>query len=220
MEIKKQIELLKDDFLIWHNIIHRFENVHNQSPAEKENLFIEANNIFIQAFSIITNSYQLKDEFEISYFPKSLSGISNEFRSKKNNSTYSFDYYDDKYILTTHIQNAKDLFRVTDDFWKNLTLLSDYGQCCFEESAGLPNYNGIDISKKLKSKSNVFSLIRNFIFLDLTEGWLVDIGCLSVSWPKNMLWSDLLLNAYFSFNLMYKMNKELISKDKYHQYEF
>lgn len=220
MEIKKQIELLKNEFLVWHNILHRFENSVSLSSKEKENLFIELNNIFIDALSIVISCLKVTDEFEISYCPKPLSGISNEFRSKKNNSIYSFDYYDDKYFLTTQIQNAKDLFSVSDEYWKNLTQLSSYGELCFEEDAGVPNFNGLDISKKYKSKSNVFNLIKNFIFLDLSESWLTNIGRISVYWPKSMLWSDVLLNAYFSFDLMYKMNKELISKDKFHQFEF
>lgn len=220
MEIKKQIELLKDEFLVWHNILHKFENSGSLSSKERESLFIELNNIFIKAFSIVINCLQIKDEFEISYCPKPLSGISNEFRSKKNKSIYSFDYYDDKYFLTTQIQNAKDLFSVSDDYWMNLIQLSNYGELFFEEDTKVTEINGLDISRKYKSKSNVFNLIKNFIFLDLTDGWLTNIGRISVYWPKSMLWSDVLLNAYFSFELMYKMNKELISKDKFHQFEF
>lgn len=223
-EIDKYIESIKDDFLLWNNVLLKYENeLSNYSKFDekiKESFFIEVNSIFLKILTAFTKLSNIKDDWTISYCPNPLSGISAEIESKKTNTKYSFVFYNNEFFLETFLPNAKDLHKVSDNFWINLIKLNNYGAFSFEENTGLPFYNNINLETRYKSNSNIFRLVRNFIFLDLTEGALVDIGTIQVKWGRTISWADLIRNGSYAFELLYKVNKEIISRDNLKYYRF
>lgn len=208
---------MKDEFLYWENILQKFENELSNIVDLKSKIDKELFNQVLTIFSEILNSFikfsNNRDNWVKPFYTYQFTGMCVTVELKYEELKISFGFYENDFFLSTSLLNPKDLNKMSDSFWLNLLLLSNHGHLNIERDSNIEVYNGINIEKRYPSKSQIFNLIKDFFFLDLTEGRLVDIANLKVSWPRNTNWSDLILNGCYCFKLLYEINKEIMSKN-------
>ena len=223
-KIDQYIELSIDNFLVWDNVLLKYENELsdeiNQESKIKKPLFVETFSIFAEILKIFISISNINDEWSEPFYTYQFKGMNAEIQSKKLNVSFSFVLYENEFFIETFLPNPEDINKVSDNFWFNLLQIRSYGVLEFEENASKENYNNINIEKRFRSKSQVFRLIRNFIFLDLSEGMLNNIGTLKLKWHRQTSWKDLIMKGCHGFELLYKINKEIFSKNNIKRYEF
>lgn len=217
-EIDNYVESLKDIFLIWDNVIHKFENELSSdldwNKKNEEPLFQKTLYVFADIIKIFIQLSNIKDEWSDPVCTWQPVGINSTVESKILDVKFSFVLYENEFLLETYIPNPKDLNKVSDNFWFNLLQLRNYGNFEFEGEEPDKYYNNINIEKRFKTKSNIFRLVKNFIFLDLSDDMLVNLATLQLKWSRNTSWRELIRNGCCGFELLYKIDKEIISKDK------
>jgi hypothetical protein len=212
-KLENIIRANKDKFLIWNTIFHSYRNVLSNEPDHqtkiKEELFWNSFTVFSELLIFFTQIRSYKDEWEKPTYRVQLSGINANIKSIKTGCEYSFGYYEGIFFLDSFINNPNYIHKVSDEFWLNILSLNKYGELKFDENHSAPVINDINIEKKYSTKSNLFKIIRNYLFLDLTDSVLMDLGNLEVTWSEKTYWDELMRKGCFAFELLYKINYEL-----------
>lgn len=215
--INNIIENSKDAILIWENVLKKYDNElsfeRNQEEKIKSKLFWETFYIFFEMLKYFMDSIKFYDEWGEPYYQYQFNGINVNVKSRKLDCIFTFGIYDNEFFLDTFLPNPKDMHKVSDKFWLNILELNKYGKFYFQENETISMYNEIDVKRRYKSNSNIFNMIKNFIFLDLSEGNLVNMGLIGIKWSRIMTLKELIKNGYHSFELLYRINNEIKKKD-------
>jgi len=93
------------------------------------------------------------------------------------------------------------------DFCTTFTELFSFGKFSFQENA-VPTFDrkkpAPDIFKG--GKSDIYTLIRNYILLELYSEGSLDLGWFRIEWPHNTSWEVLIRNGCDAFKRIYRLN--------------
>ncbi len=214
---KKLSEIIKsnkDSYLIWNSVLHQYENCLskklNHENKIKEESFWNTFYVFSNILDIFLEVGNYSDQWEDTYYQAQFTGINTNITSKKTENTYSFGYYEGNYFLSTFLYSSQNYNKISDNFWRNLLSISQFGEVNFTPNFRLPKQNDIEIEQKYSSNSIVFNIIKNYLFTDFLDvNTFGDLGLLEVTWPKEIYWDSLLEKGSHSFELLYKLNYEL-----------
>jgi hypothetical protein len=143
------------------------------------------------------------------------SGDALEIRSKKlQNSVRFYTWMNIDFNIATTLLFPQHISHMSDEFWKYILELNEYGKFVFEENA-IPNcHSCFSVQFPKKVKSNIFRLARHYILFaaqqngnDIdVEDIYEDFGSIQVSWPLNIKIEDLLNNISEVFTRFYQIN--------------
>jgi hypothetical protein len=210
--------LNNNTFLAWDSIFNEYKNelsdVLEHEKKIKENLFWDTFTIFSDILKFFTEIGRHRDEWTEPIYRAQCNGMNAHITSKKTGSEYSFGYCDGRYFLGSSIFGTDKINRLSDEFWLNMLTLNKYGKLDFKENYLDTVFNGVDIEKKYPTKSNLFKMLRDYLFFDFNESLLIDFGQLEVTWEEKIYWDDLIRNGAYAFDLLYKINYEIWKNNK------
>ena len=122
----------------------------------------------------------------------------------------SFGSDEEGFFIQIDIENAPNIPQMDDNFWEEFLELREYGKLEFGPNAWL-NDSEIESYPELlfSNKSQLYSLIRNFILLEANGQQGDAVGWLTVRWSMNESWDDLIRKGSWVFNRLYKLSKQL-----------
>jgi hypothetical protein len=133
-----------------------------------------------------------------------------QYHSNEVECAISFGSDKDGYFLQSELYHAESLPTMDDNFWEDFLELRKYGKLEFGENAW-SNDSEIEPYPEsiFSNNSQLFSLIRNFILLEINEENGSAVGMLTIRWNLNESWEELIENGSWVFNRLYKLSKSL-----------
>jgi hypothetical protein len=112
--------------------------------------------------------------------------------------------------MTSNFLAAPYLKNMDDTFWVDMLSLLSLGRFEFLEDAA-PQMNKKSEEDKIMrhNKSQLFRLIRNYLFLEITEGSTADLGKIELFWPIKTPLLTILQNGATAFEKIYRINYAL-----------
>ncbi len=133
-----------------------------------------------------------------------------QYHSNEVECAISFGSDKDGYFLQSELYHAENLPLMDDNFWEDFLELRKYGKLELGENAWLSDSEIEPYPESLFSNnSQLFSLIRNFILLEINEENGSAVGMLTIRWNLNESWEDLIEKGSWVFNRLYKLSKRL-----------
>ena len=142
-------------------------------------------------------------------------GMDVYYQAEKIESLYRFGTDEIGFFLYTDLFYAENIRKMNDDFWFRMCELSQLGTLDLFQSLVFP---ASEVRQEpflhYKSKSKIYSLIRNSIALEKYLGTSEEIGSLIVRWNYDIHWNELLSKGSQALRNLYKINYELWRKRK------
>ncbi len=142
-------------------------------------------------------------------------GLEVIYRAAKIESRYIFGTDEIGFFLSTDLSFAENLRKMDDGFWFMMAEISQLGKLDLWENVVLPDS---EVRKEpylyRKSKSKIFSLIRNSIAIEKHYGICEDLDSIIVRWNYDTPWVELLEKGAQAFKNLYRMNYELWRKGR------
>ena len=191
-----------------------FNNASYQS-ADEADIWMNTEIMYAEILDTLIRISGVRDDWEGPlFFPLAVKGgLEVIFHAKKNESRYVFGTDEFGFFLSTDLSYAENIRKMNDDFWYMLSELSQLGELDLWENIVLPDS---EVRKEpylhRKSKSKIYSLIRNSIALEKHYGTCEDLDSVIVRWKYDTQWKELLEKGAPAFKNLYKINYELWRK--------
>lgn len=178
---------------------------------EDDNLEIVYNTevFFYDLLQDIIGKAKTKDKWEFyKYKEHNPYYISIRARSEKIGVEFSLGIYIHEFTFDVNIARSNRIRFMDDTFWEHFINLNNCGVFEFSETTSLSYNDKYTGHREIfqKSKSNIFTVIRNHVLFEYLHGGCVDFGELSVKWPINTEPNDFFNKACKAFKLMYQIN--------------
>jgi hypothetical protein len=132
------------------------------------------------------------------------------FKSMKLDEEYVFGYDVRGFFLSTQIRYPEHLRRMSDAFWFELLSLGRLAAVEYQPNIPVDVKRGVEAEKKLRSKSEVFRIIRDVVLLESQEYELIcDLGGIDVRWPATTDVDEVVLAGDHAMRALYKLNYQL-----------
>ena len=183
--------------------------------ADEADIWMDAEIMYEEILDAMIRISGIRDEWEGPLFlPLAVKGgLEIIYRAAKIESQYIFGTDEIGFFLSTDLSWAENLRKMNDDFWFMMAELSQLGKLDLWENVVLPDS---EVRKEpylyRKSKSQIYSLIRNSIALEKHYGTCEDLGSIIVRWNYDTPWDELLEKGTRVFRNLYMMNYELWRK--------
>ncbi len=130
--------------------------------------------------------------------------------AEKLGADYELGYDTRGFFLNTQLRHPEHLRRMDDSFWHELLSLWTLGAVEYQPNIPVGTDSGAAAEKKLKSKSEVFRMIRDVVLLESQEyDTICDLGGLEVRWPANMDIGELIMSGDAALRNLYNLNYRL-----------
>jgi len=164
---------------------------------------------FYDLLQDIIGAAKTKDNWEFyKYKEHNPNYISIRAKSEKIGVEFSLGIFFHEFTFAVDISRSNRIKFMNDIFWKHFVNLDSCGEFEFSEFTPLlydKKYTGYrEIFQK--SKSNIFSVIRNHVLFEYLHGGCVDFGEISVKWHHNIEPNDFFDKACKAFKSMYQIN--------------
>lgn len=203
------IEYLTSKFNEWNKVI----NVYCQSAQPSDDIMIQLHDIFIEILLYFVSSGTFKDQWEYTNYPLNFMPFAS-VTSQKMNLKIDIGLYKGEFYMSSSINAAPYLRSMDDTFWKEIIDLSLLGIFEFTDNAIPQRQKGTESDKLMKyNNSQIFKLIRNYLFLEITNSGSVDLGSLEIRWPIGTPWVTILEKGRTAFQKIYRINYALYRAD-------
>ena len=211
MSKKRTSNELASNFPSWNNLIDKYLFIECQAEQMEDGFKININKMLADIICYFTSCIKAKDGWEIatstSHGRFSLFSL---VRSKKLCAEIRFGIDRDEFYMSSYLEAAPYLKNMDDAFWGEVLSLSLLGKFEFSDSA-VPQMNKKSEAEKIMrhNKSQLFRLIRNYLFLEITEGSTIDLGAIELYWPIKTPLLTILQNGVTAFEKIYRINYAL-----------
>jgi hypothetical protein len=195
----------------WDRTLNNFVEIYlsQENSNEHDGIIDETSTrlhqLFLTALFAFIEEGNFKDKWFYSKAPNMFRyGQSTTVRSEKLGINIDFGVYLYEFFLNCHFVLARHIPSMDDTFWKLILELQSLGNMEFAENA-VPLIEKVSEADRLMryNKSQIFRLIRNYIFL---EGDVTDFGALEVKWGIRTSLDTLLANGSIAFRNLYRIN--------------
>jgi hypothetical protein len=133
-------------------------------------------------------------------------------KSIKTECEYTLGFVEQGFFLSTHFKYSNNIRYMSDDFWKFLLELSEFEGFSYDEYERISSETEKEYSELFVSnKSMIFKMLRKYFF-DFTadnNGWKDQnsyLGELSITFPFNKPFEDIIKGFCLGFKQLYKLN--------------
>jgi hypothetical protein len=211
--VAKEVRALSSQFSRWHEIMRRYDKRLYHSGGEdvsdeEVTTMGEVLTIYDTILKICTRCGRFRETWD---FPVkfSLTPYGHEIvvSSRKTGARFTLGRYHREIFLSSYLLAPTYIKKMDDEFWSCFVELQAIGNFSFQASGMPPSREAHETMKRFKnSKSSIFQVIRNYIFLEIYGGHVDDLGSLDVRWPVNLPWDELITRAAHAFRCLYKIN--------------
>ncbi|MCW5198392.1 hypothetical protein VU06_01430 [Desulfobulbus sp. F3] len=200
---------LISNFQDWNNLIADYIRIECQAEELNDTLRTDINNMLASILSYSASCVKIKDVGEI--MTSTSRGDFSLFSLFRSICSYiRFGIYQDEFYMTSSFSAAPYLKKMNDAFWIDMLSLSSLGRLNFLEEAEPQIDKKSEAGKIMRhNKSQIFRIIRNYLFLEITEGDTADLGTIELYWPIKTPLITILQNATAAFEKMYRINYAL-----------
>jgi hypothetical protein len=208
---------ISQNFLEWDRTMYTFlEDMHSaethvQEGVSSSDISGKVHEIFLSILFQFIETHKIKDKWKYTIEPHIFPfGQQATISSEKLGTSFDFGIYMNEFFLSSHLSSPMYLRNMNDDFWRLLVEMASFGKFEFAENAIPQIEKGSEEEKLMRfNKSQIFRLIRNFIFLETSGGGTIDIGSLEVKWEIGLLWKELISKGSAAFYNMYQIDYSL-----------
>lgn len=184
------------------------------NEEQHKEILISTNKAFLDLVTLFIEYGRFKDKFFPGYYHSFPYGINNNIDVEKIEQRFEIGIDIDKFFLEMWFSKPHLIKYMSDKFWFNITQLGVYGEFEFISNSSLENKDGLTFLKHFPNKkSNVFNLMRDYLFLTMYEEDVMNLGCLEVRWSSSENFLDIVKKMALTFKLLYEINYELWKVD-------
>lgn len=191
-----------------------FDYLRSTEEAEAD-IWMDTKLMYTEILDTMIRMSGIRDEWD---GPKSMllavkAGLEVFYQSAKIESLYRFGTDDEGFFMSTDLFYAENIRKMNDGFWYRVAELSRLGKLDLWENIVFENTEmRREPHLHRKSKSVVYSMIRNSIALEHRYGSCEDLGALFIRWEYDTPWDELLLKGSHALRNLYGLNLELWKK--------
>jgi hypothetical protein len=211
--VGKEVQTLSSQFSHWDEVMRQYDR-HLYDPGGEDELDAhvftvqEVLAIYETILKVCTKCGRFRDSWD---FPVKcyleLYGHETIVHSEKMGARFTLGRYHREIFLSSHLLAPAYISKMDDEFWSRFVELRSIGNFSFQPNSFPPSQEARETMKRFKnSKSSIFQVIRNYIFLEIYEGHVDDLGSLDVRWPVTLPWGELITRAAKAFRCFYKIN--------------
>lgn len=209
------------EFAHWSETFNSFMDMsYNTESYEEDNqivIWTDTELMYAEMLDTMIEISGIREDWDGPHFmPLAVKGgMEVYYQAEKIESLYRFGTDEIGFFLYTDLFYAENIRKMNDDFWFRMSELSQLGTLDLFQSLVFP---ASEVRQEpflhYKSKSKIYSLIRNSIALEKYLGTSEEIGSLIVRWNYDIHWNELLSKGSQALRNLYKINYELWRKRK------
>lgn len=180
------------------------------STEEYSNLIFATSDVLHKISEIFIKYGAFKDSFDNSKMHVHIYGPELIIKSEKTGGDFRLGVDNEGIYLESFLRFAENMRHMGDDFYKNFLSLDNFGEFELKEN----QFYNFDVTARYESlyqnrKSKLFKLLRNYMVGMAEEQEDILLGQMTVKWPPDMYFSDIIKNGCQAFKVMYKLNYSL-----------